>query len=385
MASRTRSAIRTINEAPKESSNMCQTEVEESSDTAMNPTDEIKSLARTIERLTEQLNDLRQLSSVQVDASWLTPEGEHEDDDLDALLESDELPNESDPIRKLPPAPKFPSPRDYNFRGTTLPMWLSTFHLTAATVLRRIHGDTSSKRATFFYWMSQINSELNHPELHKILHTSCSSVNATLSEIKNAFGYSQERFERTLRQRVLSFDIGEHELIRPLWQRFKTAYREALRLDLITAGDKTELLEKVRDICSICSTLQERVGVLLRYRIITSAGHTYEPTDPISFDRIASIVDFAIESIEEERGRPLRRDIQKQQHHDRRRDDYKNRAPGSSIHHQQQHRPYGAERMDNRTVESSRQQTPSMGYPIKRPYEHSASQQKVRRIHEDHN
>lgn len=349
-------------------------------------------LSRQVERLTEEVKDLKQLNSLQVDASWLVPETNQEDEDLDALLEGDELPMESDPIRKLPPAPKFPSPRDYNFRGTTFPMWLSTFHLTASTVLRRIHGDAASKRSTFFYWMSLINSELNHPELHKILHTSCHSVNAIINEIKNAFGFSRERFERIVRQRVMSFDLGEHELIRPLWQRFKTAYREASRLNLISCGDKNELLEKTREICSICSTLQERIGILLRYRIVTNEGDVHEPTDPISFNRIASIIDFAIESLEEERGQPLRRDLKKHYPNDKRRDDYKSRPPyqghsGSSTHppphNQPQHiRSNGPERNDNRNHFDTLR---PMGYPAKRPYEHNASQQKVRRIYEDNN
>lgn len=301
MAPRTRSAARA---APNR--DMCQTSPGRGAD-AVSESD-TSLLLQAMESLQREIRELRELYTIRVDASWLIPESEQAEEDLDALLEDDDSPVESEPLSRLPPAPKFPQPRDSAFKLSTLPMWLSSFRLAATTVLHQLRGTAASKRATFAYWMAQVNSEINHPELHKILHTPSLSVSTVIAEIKNAFGYSQERYERSVRQRLMNLDFGEHELVRPLWQRFKTAYREAVRLNLVSSGDKTELLEKVREICATCPALQERVGNLLRMRTVTAQGSVYEPQDPIDFDRIASIVDYAIESLEEERGKSLRRD-----------------------------------------------------------------------------
>lgn len=285
--------------------NMCQTIVAEESQPQC---DSMEKVMVMIDTLREEITNLQRLTTIHVDASWLIPEPDGGDEDLDALLEGDDLVMDPEPLSKLPPAPKFPSPREPNFRHSALPMWISTFKLTASTILHRLHGTTAFKKATFQYWMSQVNSDLQHPELHKIIHNTSSSINTKLMEIKNSFGYSKERYEKGIRHRIMNLDIGEHDLVRPLWQRFKTAFREGLRLNLISNGDKIELLDRVREVCAMSVPLQERVGNLLRLRIITSNGTVYLPNDPISFDRMASIVDHAIITLEDERGKPLRRD-----------------------------------------------------------------------------
>lgn len=306
---------------------MCQTE---SHTVEYDSTQLDGSTAQLMEQLLNAVEQIKELNTVRVDTAWLVPEyGSHEED-LDTILDVDDDEVDPDPLNKLPPAPKFPSPRDPSFRSSTLPMWISAFKLAAATVVRRLHGPSANKKATFAYWIAQVNSELNHAELHKILYRSSFSINSILTEIKNAFGFSQEVFERSIRQRVMNMDMGDHEMIRPLWQRFKTSFREAIRLNLISPGDKVELLDKVRDICAQCPPLEERIGNLLSKVTVTQQGAVFQPGSPITFDRIASLMDYAIDGLEDERGKPLRRRLHTPM--DKRREDNRER-PG-------QQRPY---------------------------------------------
>lgn len=377
-------APRTRNGTPLvEASNMCQTTDDSTRGIEVSP----EAMMHDLELLRREVQRLRELNTLVVDASWLTAEINSNDEDLDSLLDNDSACLESEDLSKLPPAPKFPSPRDPAFKLIGLPMWLSTFKLAASTVLHRIHGTPASKRATFAFWMSQINSELNHPELHKILHTAYQSLNTTISEIKNAFGFSQERFERYVRQKIMNFELGEHEYLRPLWQKFKTSYKDALRLNLISSGDKNELLNKVREICALCPSLQDRVGNLLRLRIVTSEGITHEPSDPISFDRVASIIDHSMDSLEEERGQPLRREAPRQSpSQDRKREDTRGRPTihpgGQQQSRPQPYRPPYGDRNEYRAPQNTNPQVTS-NYPLKRQFEGYNSTVKVRRVNDE--
>lgn len=356
---RTRKSKMTSEETT-ETSNMCQ---QNDCSTSSDEATLVQSLQEKIQNLERELASIRNKLLVTVDDCWLKENPGDCIEEFDPAILSDEEGDQHEDLSKLPPPPRFPNPRDSTFRSLQFPMWISNFLLAAHNIVGRLKGSRQKKTSSLSWWISLINSELNLQDLHRIIHQPYRGIKMFLHEVKQTFGYSQDRHERYLRSRIMSFDgVLDGELLSQTWQRFKTAYREANRRRLLTAGDKRDLLEKVRSVCNQCTPLQERVGVLLRYDFINHDGDIIPSENSITFERLACIVDTAISELEGERGIQLRRN-------------HSERRPGPP-------RPPQAAVKDNvsapPTHSEERRRFPYTG-PQKRPYREAPQTFKIRR------
>lgn len=180
--------------------------------------------------------------------------------------------------------------------------------MAAAYTIRRLRGSREAKRNSLCWWVSMINQDLGNRDLHRVIHQPFRGLATLINEIKQTFGYSQEKYEQYLRNRVMNFEgIRDSEAASQAWQRFKLSYRETNRHHLVSAGDRKALLEKVRMFCEQCKPLQDRVGLLMRKEVKSSCGNIFEKEEAITFERMARVMDAGIQELEEERGIQLRR------------------------------------------------------------------------------